>query len=87
MLLLSPGRRIVNSTPLYGRGLRHAGWRLSPADSANGRCKYWAGHGGFFKNVCGEIEGMNAGDPAGKGTRLIESFDSTKIVVEENCTK
>ncbi len=30
---------------------------------------------------------MNAGDPAGKGADLIESFDSTKIVVEESCTK
>ena len=47
----------------------------------------WAGHSGFFKNVCGEIEGMNAGVPAGKGTRLIKSFVSTKSVVVGNCPK
>ena len=28
MLLLSPGRRIVNSIPLRGTNLRLAGWRL-----------------------------------------------------------
>ena len=54
---------------------------------ANGRCYDWAGHGGFVKNVCGLIEGMNAGDPAGKGAGLIESFDGTNIVDEESCIK
>ena len=42
-------------------------------------------HGCFFKNVRGNFEGMNAGDPAGKGVGLIESFDGTNIVVEQCC--
>ena len=41
------------------------------------------GHGCFFKNVCGNFGGMNAGDPAVKGVGLIESFDGTNIGVEQ----
>ncbi len=46
-----------------------------------------AGHDCVYKNVCGKIGGMNAGDPARKGVGLIESFDGTNIVVEESCIK
>ena len=52
-------------------------------DAPGPQCNDWAGHDCCFKNVCGKIGGMNAGDPAVKGVGLIESFDGTNIGVEQ----